>query len=499
MTLKELLHGVDVLEWAADENTQIACVRCDSRQVAAGDLFVAVSGFAVDGNRFIPMVRDRAAAVVTAQRPDTEIPYVLVRSDRRALEQISANFYGHPSESMTMVGVTGTNGKTSVTYILKQVLEKITGEKAGLIGTVENQIGNEVFPAERTTPESLQLQKLLAQMRDSGCRYVVMEVSSHAIALDRVSSLYFDVAAFTNLTEDHLDFHKTMEDYCETKEKLFGRCRCAVINRDDIWSERMIRRAAGEVFTTSACSRADLYAENIRLSADSVAFTAVHGDEKVQITVPIPGKFTVYNVLTAAGVALRLGFSLKQLAAALKEVHGVRGRVEVVPTPGEGYTVLIDYAHTPDGLRNVLSSLREFCRGRLIVVFGCGGDRDTEKRPVMGKVAAELADLAVITTDNPRTEAPMAIISDILRGVGRAKNYIVIENREKAIHYAIDIAKNDDIIVLAGKGHEVYQEIMGIRYPMDERKILAQYLSEMRKANEQNYTQTGCGMVRRPY
>ncbi len=481
MKLNELLRGVEALEISADLDREICDVTCDSRKVRPGSLFVAVSGFAADGNRFIPMAMDRGAAViVTARRPEAPVPYVLVPSDRLALALIGANFYGRPAEAMTMIGVTGTNGKTSVTWLLKQVLEETTGAKVGLIGTMENRIGDEVLATDRTTPESIELQGLLARMRDAGCRYAVMEVSSHAIALDRVGGIRFHVAAFTNLTEDHLDFHKTMEDYCDTKARLFTRCGRAVINADDPWAARIVKDCTVPILTTSAGGSGMLRAEAPELRADGIAFTAVCGDQQAAVRVPIPGKFTVYNVLTVMGIALELGISLEASAAALARVRGVRGRVEVVPTPGREYTVLIDYAHTPDGLENVLSSVRGFCRGRLIAVFGCGGDRDPLKRPIMGRIGVELADIAVITSDNPRTEAPDAIIDDILKGVGDAKNYKVVENRPKAIIYAMDIGKKDDIIVLAGKGHETYQEIMGVKHHLDEREVVAAHLAETR-------------------
>ena len=482
MKLKELLQGIEILEANVDLEQEITAVAYDSRKVTKDSLFVAISGFATDGNRFIPMAMEKgAAAVVTAKKPEGAVPYVLVSSDRLALALIGGNFYGHPAEAMTLIGVTGTNGKTSSTLLLKQLLEKTIGAKVGLIGTMENLIGDEVIPTERTTPESFELQALFARMRDGGCSHVVMEVSSHAIALDRVGGVHFDVAAFTNLTEDHLDFHKTMEDYCDTKAKLFGRCGKAVLNCDDGWFQRILPQVTSPMLTTSAKAEAGLYAKNAVLESDGVSFDAVYGGETVHIQLPIPGKFTVYNALTALGIALQLGISLQDGAKALATVRGVKGRVEVVPTPGKDFTVLIDYAHTPDGLENVLSSVRDFCKGRLIAVFGCGGDRDPIKRPIMGRIGVELADLAVITSDNPRTEDPDVIIADIVKGVNREMGeYIVIENRIKAIHYAMDIAKKHDIIVLAGKGHETYQEICGVKHHLDEREVVAEHLSEMR-------------------
>lgn len=480
MKLKDLLRGIDVTHWAADREMEISGVSSDTREdISRGFLFVALSGFAFDGNRFIPKAMEKGAVVVvTTKKPDLEIPYVLVENDRLALARIAANFHGHPADTMTMVGVTGTNGKTSVTWLLKQVLEKTTGAKVGLIGTTENHIGNEVLDTDRTTPESIQLHRLFARMRDAQCRYAVMEVSSHAIALHRVEGIHFAVAAFTNLTEDHLDFHNTIDDYGQTKAQLFDHCDKAVVNSDCPWGQRMVAGRNIPVIATAVDGCGDLMAKNVIYNRNGLQFTAVYGKKSVEVQVPIPGKFTVYNVLTVLGIALQLGISLETAAEALRTVQGVKGRVEVVPTPGKDYTLLIDYAHTPDGLENVLSAVRGFCKGRLIAVFGCGGDRDRKKRPIMGQIGVRLADLAVITSDNPRTEVPSAIIDDIVAGLGDAKNYVVVENRVEAIHYAMKIAQKDDIIVLAGKGHETYQEVMGVKHHMDEREIVADYLEK---------------------
>ena len=482
MKLKELLVDIKVLKATADMDLEIADVAYDSRKVQPGGMFVAVTGFATDGNRFIPMAMEKGAAViVTAKEPEQEVPYVLVESDRLALAYIGRNFYGNPAESVKMIGVTGTNGKTSSTLLLKHILEVVKGAKVGLMGTMENIIGDEHIPADRTTPESFELQALLARMRDAGCTHVIMEVSSHAIALDRVAGITYDVASFTNLTEDHLDFHKTMENYCDTKAILFQRCRKAVGNLDDSWYDRLCGNACCPVLTVSAKGSADLYAQDLELLSDGVSFTAVSGGEKVAVKLPIPGKFTVYNALNVLGMAMQLDVSLADAAAALRTAEGVKGRVEVVPTPGKDYTILIDYAHTPDGLENVLSSGKGFCKGRLIAVFGCGGDRDPIKRPIMGKIGTDIADFSIITSDNPRTEDPAKIIEDIVKGIDIHKNnYEIIENRPAAIRHAMDIAQKNDIIILAGKGHETYQEINGVKHHLDEREVVAAYLEEMR-------------------
>ena len=480
MKLSALLKDIKILQSNVDMNTEITGVAYDSRKVTPGCVFAAITGFASDGNRFIPMALEKGAvAVVTAQKPQADIPYVLVESDRLALALMGCNFYDHPAKDMCMIGLTGTNGKTSSTLLLKHVIEVVRGAKVGLIGTMENRIGDLVIPTERTTPESFDLQGLFAQMRDGGCDYVIMEVSSHALSLERVGGVHYDVAAFTNLTEDHLDFHHTMEAYCDAKAELFARCDKAVLNRDDPWFERMCQKIPANTLTTSVHPGEGLYAQDIEMRADGVRFTAVYGDKKVPVTLPIPGKFTVYNALTVLGCAMQLDISLEDAASALLTAQGVKGRVEVVPTPGKPYTILIDYAHTPDGLENVLSSVKDYCRGRLIAVFGCGGDRDRTKRPIMGKIGVDLADLAIITSDNPRTEEPLDIIRDIVAGIPEGvKNYTVIENRVEAIHHAMDIAEKDDIIVLAGKGHETYQEIHGVKHHLDEREVVAAYLQE---------------------
>jgi len=480
MKLGQLLAGVKVLKANVNMDMEIPSVVYDSRKVTPGCLFVAITGFATDGNKYIPMAMEKGAAViVTAHAQEDSIPHIQVESDRLALAQLGSNFFDHPGRAMKLIGITGTNGKTSTTLLLKHVLEQVLNVKVGLMGTMENMIGSESIPTERTTPESFELQALLAKMRDGGCTYAIMEVSSHAIALDRVAGLHYAVGAFTNLTEDHLDFHKTMEDYCDTKAELFHRCDKAVANRDDGWFARMTQNATGQMLTTSVKGGADLNAENLELLSDGISFVAVYGDERVAVKLPIPGRFTVYNALTVLGCALQLGVSLSDAANAMGSAKGVKGRVEVVPTPGKDYTVLIDYAHTPDGLENVLSAVKGYCKGRLIAVFGCGGDRDPVKRPIMGKIGVEIADYAIITSDNPRTEEPMKIIQDILKGVDSGKNnYEIIENRPKAIQRAMDIGRKNDIIVLAGKGHETYQEICGVKHHLDEREVVADYLKE---------------------
>ena len=481
MRLDTLLSGIDVLELHADPALEISDVCYDSRACAPGALFVAISGFAADGHRFIPAALENGACAAIVERPpETPCAYVLVASTRLALAQLGANWFGHPADAMKIIGITGTNGKTTSTYLLKSVLERAAGAREGLIGTIQNMVGNKVLHTERTTPESFELHRLVADTRDAGCTHVGVEGSSHALVLERVGAIRFAVGAFTNLTEDHLDFHKTMEAYAEAKAILMERCDRAVVNTDDPWAELMKKHAACPVLTYGIDSGAELTARNIALHADGIEFDAVYGGQTCPVRLGIPGQFTAYNCLTVIGCALSLGLSLTEIAGALAEAKGVKGRVEVIPTPGTDYTVLADYAHTPDALENVLRTVRGFCKGRVIALFGCGGDRDPIKRPIMGKIGVDYADLAVITSDNPRTEDPNAIIADILRGVEGTKTpYVTIENRPEAIYWAMAHAQKDDVIVLAGKGHEDYQEINHVKHHLDEREVVADCLARL--------------------
>ena len=480
MKLQALLKDIEILETNAPMDMEISGVRYSSRAVAQGDLFVAVPGYATDGHKYIPDAVQRGAAAVLCERemPET-VPWVRVRSARETLAKLGANWYGDPSEKLQVIGVTGTNGKTSVTYLLKALLENAVGAKVGLIGTICNMIGNEVLETERTTPESFELQGLLADMADAGCTHVVMEVSSHALYLHRADNIHFRVGAFTNLTEDHLDFHKTMEEYGKAKAILFRRCDKGVFNADDPASKTMIDGSTCSVYTVGVGNGADLRAEEIELGADHVEMDVSEGAQRAHLRLGIPGRFTVSNALIALGIARQLDIPLDRAAEGLSHARAVKGRIEIVPTPGKDYTVLIDYAHTPDGLEKVLRSVRDFCKGRLIAVFGCGGDRDRSKRPIMGDIAVRLADLVIVTSDNPRTEEPSAIIGDILAGMeGTETPCLVEENRRKAIRLAMRIAQKDDVIVLAGKGHETYQIIGTEKTHLDEREEVTAALCE---------------------
>ena len=480
MTLRELLAGVAVREAEADLDLEISGVSYDSRRTQPGDLFVAMTGYATDGHKFIPMAREKGAACVLCQeKPEGEGPWVLVEDSRAALAQVGRNWYGDPAASMTMVGVTGTNGKTTTTYLLKDILEQAAGAKVGLIGTNQNMIGGEILPTERTTPESFELQGLLRRMADEGCTHVVMEVSSHALYLKRVAGIRFAVGIFTNLTQDHLDFHGTMENYCDAKALLFRVCDVGVCNGDDPWAGRLMASATcRQVFFGQGADRPlDLRAENVRLDEAGVSFDAVAAGEAVPVRVEIPGGFMVYNTLGVLAAARELGVPLADSARVLSHSAHVKGRVEPVPVPGD-YTVLIDYAHTPDALENVLTAVRGFARGRVVALFGCGGDRDKTKRPKMGAIAARLADFVVVTSDNPRTEVPGDIIRDILAGMEDTETpYMVVEDRAEAIRWAMDHAQPGDVIVLAGKGHETYQEVNHQKRHMDEREIVAEHIA----------------------
>lgn len=481
MKLIDLLKDIEVLETNVELTLDVNDIKYDSRSVGEGDVFVAISGFETDGHKYIPMAMEKGAVVVICQiRPEANVPFVRVKNSREALALASKAYFGAPSEQMTMIGVTGTNGKTTSTMLLKHLLEKTIGAKVGLIGTNSNMIGEEEIPAERTTPESYELQKLFRQMLDAGCTHVVMEVSSHALVLDRVAGVHFEVGLFTNLTQDHLDFHGTMEAYADAKAMLFSRCNHAIINNDDKWATHMIENAKCPVVTYSVESvESTVLARDLRINPSSVKFVALFGDAGItRIKMPIPGRFSVYNALGVICCGICLGISLADCAEALKTANGVKGRVEVLETDGD-YHVLIDYAHTPDALENVIRSMKETAEGRVVALFGCGGDRDKTKRPLMGGIAAKYADFVIVTSDNPRTEEPSAIIEDIVKGMkGQRTPYVVIENRREAIAFAIDNHLPGDVIILAGKGHETYQIIGKEKFHMDEREIVSEHLKK---------------------
>lgn len=479
MKLSEILKNVNILSAAADMDTEIGGICYDSRQVKKGDLFVAIKGFESDGHRFIPKALEQGAAAVLCQ----DIPkdcgvYVQTDDCRRALALASREFFGNPASQMVMIGITGTSGKTTTSYLIKHMLETELGAKVGLIGTNGNMIGDEMMHSERTTPESYELQMLFRRMADEGCTHLVMEVSSHSLVLDRVAGIHYDVAVYTNLSQDHLDFHGTMDEYARAKSLLFDRCENGVFNLDDEHVQVMKAGKRCKAIGYSTLDKsAELFADNVSLSASGVSFDAVYKDQRVPCRLAIPAMFSVYNALSVIGAGLALGLSREQCADALSSAEGVKGRLEIVPT-GKDYSVIIDYSHKPDALEKVLKTLKSVTKGRLICLFGCGGDRDRVKRPIMGRIAAENADFVIVTSDNPRTEDPDAIIAEILPGLGSGDvPHKVITDREQAICWALDNAGQGDVILLAGKGHEDYQIVGHEKRHMDEREIVSGHLN----------------------
>lgn len=477
MRLKDLLTGIRTLSYTAELSREITGVSDDSQKIQPGNVFVAVTGLQSDGKRYIEQAMSRGACcVVSAEVPEIDAPYVLVRCVRRALAIMARNYYGDPASRMTLVGITGTNGKTTTTYLIKHILETVFREKVGLIGTVVNMAGRRSEDAGRTTPDALQLQRLLRTMADEGCTHVIMEVSSHALQMERVYGLRFAVGVFTNLTQDHLDFHDSMVDYCAAKAKLFAQCDAVAYNMDDSLHEQVMQLAPQSRMSYGLRETADLCARNVLLTAAGTEYTMTYEGEELNVKVPIPGMFTVYNSLGALCACQMLGVPLQQGAQALRQYAGVKGRMEIVPTPGKDYTVIIDYAHTPDALENVLDAVGNFAQGRIIAVFGCGGDRDRGKRAQMGAVAARKADFIIVTDDNPRTELPQAIRNDIITGIPDGSHWREVAGREKAIYFALDHAKTGDVVVLCGKGHETYQEIHHEKHHLDEHEIVRAYI-----------------------
>ena len=406
-----------------------------------------------------------------------DVTLIKVENTRKALAKASSNFYDNPSKRLKLIGVTGTNGKTTSTFMIKSILEQC-GHKVGLIGTIANYIGDKKLHSERTTPESLELHQLFNEMVKEDVEYCIMEVSSHSLELDRVYGIEFSKGIFTNLTQDHLDFHKTFENYFNAKLKLFLNSKISIVNADDNYGEKIIDSIVGDIVTYGLESQAMLRAKNLKLHSRGIEFTLVYNGNEEDIKLSIPGKYNVYNALGCIAATIHEGASIEDIKESLKKV-AVPGRCEIVTLNHDlGYDVIVDYAHTPDGLENILNSAREFTFGRLISVFGCGGDRDKTKRPIMGSIGSNLSDIAIITSDNPRTEDPMAIIEDIKSGL-KKDNYIVIENRREAIKYAMKIAKDKDVIVIAGKGHEDYQILKDKRIHFDEREIISEIIKEL--------------------
>ena len=477
MLLRDLLDKIHFLASDADADIGISGICCDTRKLKEGEAFVAIKGYESDGRLFIGEAAGRGASCVFCEEaPAVQIPYVIVEDSRKALAALSAAWFDYPSDKLKIVGVTGTNGKTTITSMIKQVIEKCTGAKVGLIGTNTNMIGDKEYHTEHTTPESYDIHEFLALMVKEGCEYAVMEVSSHALYLSRVFGIEFEVGVYTNLSPDHLDFHGSMEEYAKTKSLLFSCCRNAVINIDDEYAPFMIGNTACKTLTYAVKDgSADYIAKDIKLHADKVDFCALTTGSLCRVEFPVTGMFSVYNALAVMLASMLLGFDTNRITDAMRTCTGVKGRAEVVLT-GCDYTVMIDYAHTPDALANIINTARGFTHGRVVTLFGCGGDRDKTKRPLMGQIAGKLSDYVIVTSDNPRTEEPGAIINDILMGMRDIKTqYRVIENRREAIYWALENAKPSDTLIIAGKGHETYQIIGKEKRHFDEREVIAEY------------------------
>ncbi len=494
MRCHDLIEGLDLKLLSGPVDVEIGGVQHDSRRVKPGDLFVAIKGRKADGHDFIQEALAKGAAGLIVQRRDiplpSTLPVLLAEDTRKVLALVSARFHGEPSKQLILVGVTGTNGKTTTTYLIEAILKE-AGWKVGLLGTISYRFAGTVVPAERTTPESSDLQAFLARILREGARAAILEVSSHSLALHRVLACDFDVAVFTNLTQDHLDFHGTLEAYREAKAKLFeglpdratkGVEKAAFLNADDPTSALLAERTRARVFTYGLEQGADLTARDLELSLDGIKATVSTPWGTFQVHSPLVGRYNLSNVLGALGVGLHLGIPPEVASRGIALLKSVPGRFEKVEM-GQPFGVVVDYAHTPDALERVLHTARGFCTGRLISVFGCGGDRDRGKRPKMGEVSTRLADLTVFTSDNPRSEDPVKIIAEIEEGAKKVcpsgGRYVTIPDRRQAIEYALAQATAGDLVVIAGKGHETSQIIGDTILPFDDREVACQILKEL--------------------
>lgn len=474
MLISELLQEVKTM--GAYTDCAVLDITDSTKSVVAGAVFVCIQGAHFDGHTAALEMEQQGAVLIVAERDTGAKNQVLVENTRSAYALLCAAFYGYPARKLQLIGVTGTNGKTTTTMLLHGLFRR-AGLTAGLIGTVENRIGDKVYPASLTTPDCKDLHRMFAEMVEAGCTHCIMEVSSQALAQRRVDGCRFALALFTNLTQDHLDYHGTFENYMQAKRMLFCMADTAILNADDAYAAEMVKDINVKVITFSAHQDDSNYiAKNIICTAGGVQYELLGRGDIGRVQVKIPGHFTVYNSLGAAVCAIESGLLFDQVLALLAKSEGVPGRVEVVPTETE-YTVLIDYAHSPDGLENVISSLREVAERRIITVFGCGGDRDRDKRPKMGKIVGDLSDVAVVTSDNPRSEDPEKIIEDILAGMTACKARIkTLPDRTSAIRWALQHAKKGDVILLAGKGHETYQILNTGKIHYDEREVVAEIL-----------------------
>ena len=488
MELKKVLAGLEGLKAKGSLDIDIKGIESNSKNIKPGYMFFAIKGFNTDGHDYINNAIESGANVIMVQegcdlksiklKPDTTL--VMYRDTREALAKCSCNYYGNPSMKFKLIGVTGTKGKTTTTFMIKEILEK-AGHKVGLIGTIATYLnGKMLFESNRTTPESIELQKIFAQMVDEGVEYVVMEVSSQSLKLHRVDGCNFDIVLFTNFSEDHIspNEHPDMKDYFESKLKLFEMCDNGIINVDDLHVAKIPKLFPNNnIMTYGIDNYCDVLAKDITITNSYVDFRVKISDRNERVKVDIPGRFSVYNALAAICVAKKLGIASDKVIEALAEIK-VPGRSEMVPNKKE-IPIMIDYAHSPESLQNILSAVKSYTRGKVISVFGCGGDRDKGKRPIMGEISGRIADFTFITSDNPRTEDPEAIVKDIEEGIKKTKGkYKVVVDRITAIKEAIDMATKLDIIVLAGKGHEPYQEINGKKYPFDERVIVNEIINK---------------------
>ena len=491
MELRKILVGIEGLKAKGSLDLDISSVECDYREVKEGSLFVAIKGYEVDGHTFIMnAIENGAKAIIFEQGADYKlfanakgVTLIMAPNTRLALSLCSCNFYEHPSRKMKIIGITGTKGKTTTSFMLKSILEK-HGKKVGLIGTIAIYVGDKLIKnSDRTTPESNKLQQILAKMYEFGIDVVIMEVSSQSLKLDRVAGMEFFAGLFTNFSEDHISIieHKNMEEYFESKMKLFESCKYAFVNADSIYTSKIIENLkTNEVQTYGIDNYCNLLAKDVTVTNVSADFKAKIKDRNERIKVSIPGRFSVYNALAAISVARLFGVSTEEIKEALENIK-VAGRSELVYNKEE-LKIMIDYAHTPDSLKSILETAKTYTVGRVICVFGCGGDRDKIKRPQMGEISGKIADYTIITSDNPRTEDPNEIIKDIEKGIKKTKGkYECIENRKDAMKKAISIANKKDIVIFAGKGHETYQEIGKEKYPFDERIIIKEILDELEK------------------
>ncbi|VGO11952.1 UDP-N-acetylmuramoyl-L-alanyl-D-glutamate--2,6-diaminopimelate ligase [Pontiella desulfatans] len=484
MKLNKLLETLTTLDIAGKTDGGIEGIAYDSRLVKPGWLFVAISGQRADGADFITEALSKGAVAVVSENPlelGAGAVHIQVPRARRALAEIANAYYGDLSRKMHVVGITGTNGKTTTAYMIRDILRD-GGFLPGLLGTVAYEIGERSIPASRTTPESPDIHSMLQQMKEAGCDSVVMEVSSHAIALQRVHGIDFNTSVFTNLTQDHLDFHKDMETYFNVKAELFHLLdkrhdRSAVINLDDPWGRKLVeeRKLLANVVTYGFNERAMVCASNVHLDANGTSFKVYTPWGEARVGLQLLGRFNVHNALAALAVGGLAGIDLKRMAESLGNIKAIPGRLELVPNR-RNKKVFVDYAHTDDALRNVLTTLREICKGRLVVVFGCGGNRDSGKREKMGRVAAELADYSIVTSDNPRNEDPGAIVSEVMAGFENQEQFEVVLDRRKAIEKGVRSVGRKDILLVAGKGHETYQEIRGAVIPFDDRETVREFV-----------------------